>query len=151
MLILTIGLVALAGLLAVSLRMQQLGRNETQAVRLAQDKLDQLMSLDFDGAAAIQINAGADPLAANVANYFDTDVQGYTRRWRIESGPDSVAGPVADLRVITIRVIPTVTDRRTASPYDLVSIIRAATEKPTVTMMQFVEALRDRLLKPKAA
>ncbi len=50
MVILTIGLVSLAELLAISLRMQQLGRNETAAIRLAQDKLDQLSVLNFDAA-----------------------------------------------------------------------------------------------------
>ena len=121
MMVLTIGLVSLAELLAVSIRLQQLGRNETQAVRLAQDKLDQLMSLNFDTALTIQIGGS---LTADVANYNDTDVQGYTRRWLVAAGPDSAGGPVPDLRMITIRVIPDVADRRTASPYDLVSIIR---------------------------
>ena len=54
MVILTIGLVSLAELLAISLRMQQLGRNETAAIRLAQDKLDQLSVLNFDPALTIQ-------------------------------------------------------------------------------------------------
>ena len=121
MVILTIGLVSLAELLAVSLRLQQLGRNETQAVRLAQDKLDQLMSLDWDAALPIQINA-VDSLASNVANYFDTE-DGYTRRWDVAAGPNSAAGAEPNIRLVTIRVIPDVTDRRTASPYELVSII----------------------------
>ena len=122
MMVLTIGVVSMAALMAVTLRLQQLGRNETQAVRLAQDKLDQLMSLSFDAEPSIQINV-VDSLASNVANYFDTDVPGYTRRWDVEAGPDSAAGAVPNLRRITIRVIPEVGDRRIASPYELVSII----------------------------
>ena len=117
MVILTIGLVAMAEMLAVTLRLQQLGRNESAAVRLAQDKLDQLMSLNFDTATTIAIGGS---LSANSANHFDTDVAGYTRRWVVAAGPDASA----DLRQITIRVIPGNRDRRTASPYDLVSIIR---------------------------
>lgn len=117
MVILTIGLVALAGLLAISLRSQQLGRNETQAVRLATDKLDQLNSLNFDTALTIQIGGS---LTANVANHFDTDVQGYTRRWLVQAGPDGSA----NLRQITIRVIPTQTDARVNSSYEIISIIR---------------------------
>lgn len=117
MVILTVGLVSMAELLAVSLRLQQLGRNGTQAVRLAQDKMDQLMSLNFTTAATIQIGGS---LTANEADHFDTDVPGYTRRWLVEAGPDGDP----DLRQITIRVIPDLADRRTASPYDLISIIR---------------------------
>lgn len=117
MVVLTVGLVSLAQLLAVSLRMQQLGRNETQAVRLAQDKMDQLMSLSFDASLDIAIGGS---LAANNANHFDTDEPGYTRRWVVVAGPDGNA----DLREITIRVIPNSNDRRTSSEYDLVSIIR---------------------------
>ena len=119
MVVLTIGLVSLAELMAVTLRLQQLGRNETQAVRLAQDRMDRLMSLNFTTAASIQLN-GVNSLASNVANYFDTEVEGYTRRWDIAAGPD--ANP--DLRVVTIRVIPNVVDARTTSEYELVSIIR---------------------------
>ena len=45
MLICVVGLVAMAGLLAVTLRMQQLGRNSTSAVRMAQDKIDEAEAL----------------------------------------------------------------------------------------------------------
>lgn len=126
LLVLTIGLVSMAELLAVSLRLQVLSRNETEAVRLAQDKRDQLMSLNFDTAAEIAIN-GVDSLAADVANYFDHvtvgesgKVVGYTRRWDVSAGPDGSA----NLRELTILIIPDDADRRTQSPYQLVSIIR---------------------------
>lgn len=121
--ILTVGLVALAGLLSVSLRMQQLGRNGTQAVRLAQDKLDELNALHFDTAATIQIGGS---LTGDAPNHFDTplDVNGnalpYIRRWVVTAGPDS--NP--DLRQITIRIIPTRTDSRTNSPFEMITIIR---------------------------
>ena len=117
MLIVTVGMVSIAQLMAVTLRMQQLGRNQTEAVRLAQDKIDQMMSLDFDAAATIQI--GGD-LEANVADHFDTDVQGYTRRWVVAAGPD--ANP--NLRELTMVVIPDLADRGTRTPAQLVTIIR---------------------------
>lgn len=123
MVILTVGLVALAGLLAVSLRMQQLGRNGTQAVRLAQDKLDELNALHFDTAATIQIGGS---LTANVADHFDTplDVNGnalpYIRRWLVAAGPDGNS----NLRQITIRLIPTIADGRTTSAFEMITIIR---------------------------
>ncbi len=132
MVVLTIGLVSLAELLAVSLRLQQLGRNGTSAVRLAQDKMDQLMSLNFDTAAEIAI---AGSLTADVANHFDNqagpdgtlgnadDIEvltGHTRRWLVEAGPDGNA----NLRQVTVRIVPLSSDNRTTAPYELVSIIR---------------------------
>ena len=124
MVILTIGLVSLAELLAISLRMQQLGRNETAAVRLAQDKLDQLSVLNFDLALTVQPGGS---LTADVANHFDTPVDGagnalpYKRRWRIENGPD---GLNTRMRQITIRLIPTNPDNRTTAAFEMISIIR---------------------------
>lgn len=119
MVILTVGLVALAELLAVTMRLQQLGRNETSAVRLAEDLIDQLRSQNFDSSANIQIGGS---LTGDVANYNDS-VPGYRRRWLVAAGPASAAGAVPNLRQITVRVIPEVTDNRTASTYELVSII----------------------------
>jgi type IV pilus assembly protein PilV len=120
MVILTIGLVSLAELLAVSLRLQQLGRNETSAVRLAQDKLDWLETQSFTALPPIAAIAIGGSLTANVTDYNDSEVPGYRRRWLVEAGPDGDP----DLRQVTIRVIPDNADRRTASPYDLISIIR---------------------------
>jgi hypothetical protein len=118
--IVTVGMVALAELMAVSLRMQMLGRNQTEAVRLAQDKLDQLMSLNFDTALEIQVGGSLD---SNQTNHFDT-VPGYTRRWAVTAGPvDPVHGGI-DLRDLTIRVISDRNDIRTAPPFDIVTIIR---------------------------
>jgi hypothetical protein len=118
----TVGLVSLAEMMAITLRMQMLGRNQTQAVRLVQDKIDELMSKNFDTAAEIQIS-GSDTLASNVTNYFDTPATGYTRRWYVQAGPTDVAsGP--DLRVLTVRVIHDLDDRRTSAPVELTTIIR---------------------------
>ena len=124
MVILTIGLVSLAELLAISLRMQQLGRNETAAVRLAQDKLDQLSVLNFDLELTVQPGGS---LTANQANHFDTPVDGagkplpYIRRWVIGNGPDNAT---TQMRQITIRIIPTNTDNRTTATFEMISIIR---------------------------
>lgn len=137
MLVCTIGLVAMAELMAVTLRLQQLGRNSTSAARLAQDKIDELTTLPFNPVAANYNPAIAcgGSLTANETNYNDRPMQdngtpddltddtvskGYTRRWLVGSGPD--ADP--DLRQVTVRVIPDVSDRRTAAPYDLTTFIR---------------------------
>ena len=45
--IMTIALVSLSELMAITLRLQMLGRNQTAAARLAQDKVDELMTQKF--------------------------------------------------------------------------------------------------------
>jgi prepilin-type N-terminal cleavage/methylation domain-containing protein len=137
MVILTVALVSLAELMAVTLRLQQLGRNQTAATRLAQDKIDELMSRNWGGAAPSAQLALGGSLTADVANHFDTPpvVPGaaslnYRRRWVITAGPEDddtlpINNALADrLRVITVRVIPVVNDRRTYTPTDLTTIVR---------------------------
>jgi len=119
--VLTIGLVALAEMMAITLRMQQLGRNETAAIRMAQDKVDQLMSLNFDAAPSIAIGGS---LTEDVANYNDVPTGGYKRRWVVAAGPVDPGSVAADLRMVTVRIIPESPDRRTSSPVELVSVIR---------------------------
>ena len=129
MVICTIGLVSMAELMAVTLRLQQLGRNSTAAVRLAQDKVDELMALDFPGAAGIRCGGS---LTAPVLNYnddaldFNGNSQGYERRWIVSAGPD---GDLR-LRTVTVRVIPIVTDNRVVRSFDLTTIIRGALPGP---------------------
>jgi Tfp pilus assembly protein PilV len=118
--VLTVGLVALAELLAVSLRMHQLGRTSTSATRLAQQKFEELMKLNFTTSPAIQIN-GADTLSANVENYFDTPSPEYVRRWQVAAGPNAHPG----LRTVTVRVIPAVEDRRATDTITLTTVLRS--------------------------
>jgi type II secretory pathway pseudopilin PulG len=132
MMVCTIGLVAMAELMAVTLRLQQLGRNSTSAVRLAQDKVDELTTRSFTTHPSM---ACGGSITAAVSNYNDrpmtdngtpnnladdTVSRGYTRRWVVSAGPDGDP----NLREVTVRVIPDVNDRRTASPYDLTTFIR---------------------------
>lgn len=128
----TIGLVAMAELMAVTLRLQQLGRNSTGAVRLAQDRIDELTTMNFATSPSM---ACGGSITADVTNYNETPMQdngtpantsddtvtkGYKVRWLVAAGPDGDL----NLRTVTVRVLPDVTDRRTSSPYDLVTIIR---------------------------
>jgi hypothetical protein len=116
--VLVVVLVALAELLALSVRMHQLGRNSATAVRLAQDKLEELMKLNFGTAPAIQIN-GADTLSANAENYFDVPANsGYTRRWRVQAGP----GGNAALRTVTVRLVP---DVRVGADFQVTAVLRS--------------------------
>lgn len=112
----TVGLMGMAQLLAVTLRMQQLGRNSTSAVRLATDKIDELGTLNFATAAPIQCGGS---LTTSLANYSDTPA-GYLRRWRVQAGPDGDL----KLRQVTVRLIPTRADGRITAPYEMVTIVR---------------------------
>lgn len=124
--VLTVSLVALAELLAVSLRMHQLGRNSTTASRLAQDKFEELMKMNFSTNPAIQINAN-NTLASNVANYFDAPANsGYTRRWRVQAGPANADPIIAGkMRTVTVRVIPNTRDIRIGGDFTVTTILRA--------------------------
>lgn len=117
--ILTVGLVALADLLAVSIRLHMLGRNSTEAVRLAQDKFEELMKLDFSAAPQIQLT-GANSLDDDVEDYVDNPSPEYVRRWQVDPGPDG--NP--DLRQVTVRVIPALADGRVTATVELVTILR---------------------------
>ncbi len=118
--ILTVGLVGSAQLLAVSIQMHQLAGGTTDATRLANAKLEELMKLNFAADPAIQITpVGPDPLTQNVPNYFDEPVPGvYTRRWHVQ------AGPTATTRLVTVRLVPAQTDRRVAKEVDLTTLVR---------------------------
>lgn len=118
--VLTVALVAMAELLAISLRMHQLGRTSTTATRLAQDKFEELMKMNFDTNPAIQINA-SDTLASDVTNYFDVPQGGYKRRWKVSAGP----GGSVTLRTVEVRVIPDVQDRKMADVITLTTVLRS--------------------------
>jgi prepilin-type N-terminal cleavage/methylation domain-containing protein len=128
MVILTVAMVAMAELMAITLRLQQLGRNQTAAIRLAQDKIDELMSQNWAAAPQL-VNGGS--LTADQANHFDTPptfagstALSYRRRWTVANGPDDPLPVAGKLKIVTVRVIPVVTDRRTYTPTDLTTIVR---------------------------
>jgi prepilin-type N-terminal cleavage/methylation domain-containing protein len=113
--ILTVGLTAMAQLLAISVRMHSDAREASLSTQLAQTQLDTLVKLDFT-APQIQIT-GADTLNANTANYFDTPQPAVTRRWNV------IAGPAANTRLLTVRVINR-RARQYGAQVDISTIIR---------------------------
>lgn len=115
MVILTVALVSMAELMAITLRMQMMGRNETAAIRLVQSKIDELIAVDF-GSATVAVGGGLD---ADVANYNDDPADGFHRRWEIAA----IAGE-ANVRTLTVRIIPERNDRRTSAQVQLTTIIR---------------------------
>lgn len=117
MVVFLVGSVAVAGVLGVTTRMHQVSQNSTQATRLAQQKLDELMKLDFAVDPAIQISP-ANTLTQDVANFFDTPVPGIaTRRWNVQ------AGPAGATRLVTVRVIDG-QDSMAERTVDLTTVLR---------------------------
>lgn len=114
--VLMVALVAVAQLMAVSVGMHRIGRDSARATRLAQDKFEELMKLNFATSAAIQIGGSLD---ANAPNYFDVPAaSGFTRRWLVAAGP----GGHPRLRAVTVRMVPEVP---VGAPYDVTMVLRA--------------------------
>jgi hypothetical protein len=86
-LVLTIGLVGLAQLLAVATIMHSDARQATTGTVLAQAKLDELMKADFSLNSTVALGGS---IASNLAPYFDQPEPGIDRRWQVTDGP--VAG-----------------------------------------------------------
>lgn len=117
MVILTVALVALAELMAITLRMQMMGRNETSAVRLIQSKIDQVVNVNFTTTTVADVGGS---LTADVTNYFDEPATGFKRRWEVAA----ISGETK-VRRLTVRIIPTINDRRTNAEIELSTIIRS--------------------------
>ena len=96
-LVLTVGLVAVAGLLAVTTTAQIGARESARSVRLAQEKIDELVKLPFSDA---QVAVGGS-LDENSANHNEAGDDGITIRWLVAEGP-TLNG---DTRFVTVRVI----------------------------------------------
>jgi prepilin-type N-terminal cleavage/methylation domain-containing protein len=117
MVIMLVGLVAVAQLLAVSVQTHTLGRRTSEAALLAADKLEELAKLNHTTAAAVQIT-GVNTLATNTANYFDQPGGDYVRRWVV------TAGPTANTRRVTVRVIPPANRTPWLKTVDVTTILR---------------------------
>jgi type IV pilus modification protein PilV len=96
MLVLTIGLVGIAAMLAVTTQMQIGARESARSTRLAQDKFDELMKLNFATDPKVAVGGAID---ADEAGYSDTPMTGVTVRWAV------AAGPTDDTRVVSVRVL----------------------------------------------
>ena len=121
MVIMTTALVALAALMAITLRMQMMGRNETAAVRLIQSKIDQIVNVNFTTTTVANVGGSltTDVTSGGVV-YFDTPADGFKRRWLITA----ISGETK-VRTLTVRIIPTINDRRTNAEIELSTIIRS--------------------------
>lgn len=117
MVVLLIGLVGVADLLAVAIRANAFSFNSGAATIAAQNKIEEFRRLSFDD-PQLQISpASPDPLTNNVTNYNDT-AGGFVRRWTV------AAGPTPDTRLVTLRVVPTNPDpRRTRQQLDITTLL----------------------------
>ena len=96
-LILTTGMLGVASLLGVTTLMQSDAREAARSTRLAQEKIDELMKLDFDTDAEVAIGGS---VAADTAGYFEQPLNGITVRWQVSAH----ASGNADLRVLRVWV-----------------------------------------------
>jgi Tfp pilus assembly protein PilV len=98
MLILTTGMLAIAALLGVTTQMRIGAREAARSMRLAHQKIDELMKEDFTTSDLISVGGS---LTSNEADHFEAEpegLEGITLRWSV------AAGPVAETRVLTVRV-----------------------------------------------
>ena len=96
-LVLTVGLVGIAGLLAVTTTAQIGARESARSVRLAQGKMDELLKLPF---TSVKVAVGGD-LDADVADHSEDADDGIKIRWVVTNGPMLNN----DTRYITVRVV----------------------------------------------
>jgi Tfp pilus assembly protein PilV len=118
--LLMVALAAMSQLVAVTIVQHADARRRGDSARQAQRKLDELMKLNMATEPAVQIT-GVDSLVANTANYFDTPAPLITRRWVV------TAGPVANTRTVTVRVINANVSGGNRGAYrqvDITSVIR---------------------------
>ena len=127
MVILTVALVSMAELMAITLRMQMMGRNETAAIRLAQSKVDEIVALNFNTSDLVDVGGS---ITADEAGYNDDPDPGFHRRWKIEAVAGAATPGKNSVRLLTVTIIPTVNDRRTNAQVKLTTIIRSIAPVP---------------------
>ncbi|HWQ34571.1 MAG TPA: prepilin-type N-terminal cleavage/methylation domain-containing protein [Blastocatellia bacterium] len=116
MLIMLVGLISVAELFALAMRDNSYSFNNGAATIAAQDKIEELRGLDFDN-AQLQLTGSPDPLTSNVADHNDAPGN-FIRRWSV------TAGPTPDTRIVTVRIISTITDpRRAKQQMDITTIL----------------------------
>ncbi len=107
MVITTIGLLAVAGLIAVGIRLQTESRDAISANSLAKAKIEELQN--YAPTATQRARGGS--LTSNVASYNDSPDSRYQRRWLIETNPTD-AGVPANTQRITVVVVANSPDVR---------------------------------------
>ena len=96
MVVMTVGLVGIAALLAITTQMHIGARESARSTRLAQDKFDELMKLNFAADPEVAVGGSLD---SDEDDYYDQPMTGVTVRWVVADGPTD------DTRVVTVRVL----------------------------------------------
>jgi hypothetical protein len=96
-LVLTTGLIGIAGMLAVTTQAQIGVRESARSMRFAQEKIDELLKVPFTSTAV----AVGGSLDEDEPDHFEAAGDGITVRWRVTDGPMLND----DTRFITVRVV----------------------------------------------
>jgi prepilin-type N-terminal cleavage/methylation domain-containing protein len=121
-LILTVGLLALASVMGASMGRQRLASSRAEMTIVAEAKLEELRgygTTPVGNALRNRLNVGGSLTVAN-ANYSDSTVtlggRWYRRRW-------TVANDVAGTRRVTVRVVPAVRRDYDLTQLDFTSLV----------------------------
>jgi Tfp pilus assembly protein PilV len=93
-LVVTTGLLSIAGLIGIAVQMHVTARDNARAVRLATRKIEAVSSTTVAGGTAAGGNTDN-----NAAGYFEQPDSGTIVRWQLSTGP------VAHTRLLTVRVV----------------------------------------------
>jgi prepilin-type N-terminal cleavage/methylation domain-containing protein len=110
MVITLVGLLAVANLIVVGIRLQTESRDASAANALAVAKMEQLEN--YAPVATQRVRGGS--LTSDVAGYFDTPDTRFKRRWMVETNPAD-AGVPAQTQRLTVSMIPNQGDVRLPS------------------------------------
>lgn len=98
MVITTIGLLAVAGLMGVGIRLQTESRDAIAATSFAKAKIEELQNY---APTAAQRTRGGN-LTTNVTNYNDSPDARFQRRWLIETNPTDAGVPANTQRITVV-------------------------------------------------
>jgi hypothetical protein len=110
--ILSVGIISISGLFLLSIKQNAMAEDMTQTSVLAQDKMEELMNIDFESLVA---SGDAGSISTDETDYFDAPLPNYTRRWQID-----VDAPVAGMATIRVDVF---------SSRELIGLSKACTLK----------------------
>jgi len=100
MVITLVGLLAVAELMVVGVRLQTESRDATAATALARAKIEELQN--YAPAAVQRVRGGS--LTTNVLNYNDAPDARFQRRWLIETNPTDAGVPSGTQRITVVIV-----------------------------------------------
>lgn len=95
MVVTMVGLLSVAGMLSVGIRLQTESRDATAAGAIARLKMEELQN--FSPTAPQRVRGGS--LTSNLSGYFDTPDTRFVRRWQVETSPTDSGVPAGTQRI----------------------------------------------------